>query len=207
MAITLDYLGLDPHSENPDDYAKAAETLKAIQPYVRYFHSSNYINDIANGEICLSIGWSGDLFIAEARAAEAGGKVHIGYSIPKEGTIVWIDNLAIPADAPHPENAHVYINYLLDGRVAARAADRHHPGRGPRQPRHLPAGRGEGETVRRNEDIAGDQALTLAPVGVSQDGRVSCVQVNASYARPAPSTARRTSGICRTASEGSRIST
>jgi putrescine transport system substrate-binding protein len=122
MAITLNYLGLDPHSENPGDYAKAAETLKAIRPYVRYFHSSKYINDIANGEICLSIGWSGDLFIAEARAAEAGGNVHIGYSIPKEGTLVWIDNLAIPADAPHPDNALAYIDYLLDARVAAQNA-------------------------------------------------------------------------------------
>jgi putrescine transport system substrate-binding protein len=122
MAITLNYLGLDPHSENADDYAKAAEMLKAIRPYVRYFHSSQYISDITNGEICLSIGWSGDLFIAEARAAEAGGNVRIGYSIPKEGTMVWIDNLAIPADAPHPENALAYINYLLDGRVAAQNA-------------------------------------------------------------------------------------
>jgi len=122
MAITLNYLGLDPHSEKPEDYAKAAETLKAIRPYVRYFHSSKYINDIANGEICLSIGWSGDLFIAKARAEEAGNNVHIGYSIPKEGTLVWVDNLAIPADAPHPENALAYINNLLDGQVAAQNA-------------------------------------------------------------------------------------
>lgn len=122
LPITLNYLGLDPRSKNPADYAKAAETLKAIRPYVRYFHSSQYVSDIANGEICLSIGWSGDFFIAKARAAEAGGNVHVGYSIPKEGTMVWIDNLAIPADAPHPANALAYINYLLDARVAAQNA-------------------------------------------------------------------------------------
>jgi len=122
VAMALNYLGLDPHSENPDDYEKAGQLLKAVQPYVRYFHSSNYVNDIAGGEICLAIGWSGDFFIAKARAEEAGSNIHIGYSIPKEGTVVWIDNLAIPADAPHPENGHAYINFLLDAKVAAENA-------------------------------------------------------------------------------------
>ncbi len=122
VAMALNYLGLDPHSENPDDYEKAGQLLKAVQPYVRYFHSSNYVNDIAGGEICLAIGWSGDFFIAKARAEEAGSNIHIGYSIPKEGTVVWIDNLAIPADAPHPENGLAYINFLLDATVAAENA-------------------------------------------------------------------------------------
>jgi putrescine transport system substrate-binding protein len=126
MAIALNYLGLNPHSERPEDYEKAAALIKAIQPHVRYFHSSNYVNDIASGEICLAIGWSGDFFIAQARAEEAGSAFHIGYSIPKEGTLVWIDSLAIPADAPHPQNALAYINFLLDGKIAAENASELH---------------------------------------------------------------------------------
>jgi len=165
LPITLNYLGLDPHSKNPDDYAKAAETLKAIRPYVRYFHSSQYVSDIANGEICLSIGWSGDFFIAKARAAEAGGKVHIGYSIPKEGTMVWIDNLAIPKDAPHPENALAYINYLLDARVAAQNASELHtasPNKAAQQIGIIPA-----------EDLGNPAIYPPAPVKAKLFGETS----------------------------------
>jgi len=115
----LAYLGLDPTSESEQDLAKAEETLLAIRPYLRMIHSSNYIDALANGEICIALGWSGDVLQARDRAAEAGLTDVIKYFVPKEGTIIWFDLLAIPRDAPHPENAHVLINFLQRAEVAA----------------------------------------------------------------------------------------
>ncbi|MCB9992228.1 MAG: extracellular solute-binding protein [Hyphomicrobiaceae bacterium] len=119
LPIALNYLGLDPYSESPDDYAKAGALLDGIRPYIRYFNSSLYVDDLANGDICLAIGWSGDAFIARDRAAEADNGVTVGYSIPKEGTLAWIDNFIIPADAEHKDNAYAYINFMLDPDVSA----------------------------------------------------------------------------------------
>jgi putrescine transport system substrate-binding protein len=119
MPIALNYLGLDPTSEKPADLKKAEELLMAIRPYVKYFNSSQYINDLANGDVCLSLGWSGDVFQAQARAVEAKNGVNIEYSIPKEGTMIWFDNMAIPKDAPHPENAHKWINFILQPKIEA----------------------------------------------------------------------------------------
>jgi putrescine transport system substrate-binding protein len=119
VPTVLNYLGLDPNSEDLDDLAKAEELLLQIRPYIRYFHSSQYINDLANGEICLALGWSGDILQARDRAAEAGRGVEIKYTIPKEGTILWFDLMAIPADAPHPETAHMFMNYLMEPEVMA----------------------------------------------------------------------------------------
>jgi len=115
----LAYLGLDPTSESEQDLAKAEETLLAIRPYLRMIHSSNYIDALANGEICIALGWSGDVLQARDRAAEAGLNQAIKYFVPKEGTIIWFDLLAIPRDAPHPENAHALINFLQRAEVAA----------------------------------------------------------------------------------------
>ena len=84
-----------------------------IRPFIRKIHSSQYIDDLANGELCVAVGWSGDILQARDRADEAGQGVKITYAIPKEGTIVWFDMLAIPADAKHPKNAHAFINYLM----------------------------------------------------------------------------------------------
>ena len=109
----LNYLGYDPGTSDPAELQAAADALLAIRPYVRYFHSSQYISDLANGEICVSFGWSGDVFIAGDRAAEAGQGIEIAYSIPKEGTLQWFDMLAIPADAPNPEAAHQFIDFVL----------------------------------------------------------------------------------------------
>lgn len=119
----LNYLGLDPNSRNPDDYAKAEARLLAVRPYVRYFHSSKYISDLANGNICVAAGYSGDIFQAADRAEEAGKGVEIAYAIPKEGANLWFDMLAIPADAKNPEQAHAFINYLLDPGVIAGISD------------------------------------------------------------------------------------
>jgi putrescine transport system substrate-binding protein len=115
----LAYLGLDPTSESEQDLAKAEQTLMAIRPYLRMIHSSNYIDALANGEICIALGWSGDILQARDRAAEAGLDQSIKYFVPKEGTIIWFDLLAIPRDAPHPGNAHALINFLQRAEVAA----------------------------------------------------------------------------------------
>lgn len=119
----LNYLGLDPNSENPDDYAKAEAKLLEVRPYVRYFHSSKYISDLANGNICIAAGFSGDVFQAAARADEAGKGIDIAYSIPKEGGNLWFDMLAIPADAQNVDEAHAFINYLLKPDVIASVSD------------------------------------------------------------------------------------
>ncbi len=119
MATALNYLGLDPNSESADDLKKAEELLMSIRPYVRYFNSSQYIDDLGNGEVCISVGYSGDVFIAQAAAAEAGAGVEVAYVIPKEGALKWFDLFAIPADAPHPDNAHKFIDFMLRPDIAA----------------------------------------------------------------------------------------
>lgn len=120
IGTVLMHLGKDPNSEEQADLEAAEKVLMAIRPYVRYAHSSRYIDDLANGEICLALGWSGDVLQARDRAREAGRGVTVGYSIPQEGTIVFFDMLAIPADAPHPRNAHLFINFLQRPEIAAR---------------------------------------------------------------------------------------
>jgi putrescine transport system substrate-binding protein len=120
VGTVLLFLGKDPNSQSPADLQAAAQVLTAIRPYIRYVHSSRYIDDLANGEICLAFGWSGDVKQARDRAREAGKALDLAYSIPKEGAIENFDMLAIPADAPHVANAHLFINYLLRPQVAAR---------------------------------------------------------------------------------------
>jgi len=115
----LAYLGMDPTSESEQDLARVEQTLMAIRPSLRMIHSSNYIDALANGEICIALGWSGDVLQARDRAAETGQDHVIKYSIPKEGTIIWFDVLAIPRDAPHPESAHAFINFLQRPDIAA----------------------------------------------------------------------------------------
>lgn len=117
--LLLTYLGKDPHSTSPDDFAAAQKLMQAIRPDIKYFHSSSYINDLANGEICAVLGWSGDVFIAASRAADAKNGNNIEYHIPKEGSLLWVDNLAIPKDAQHVDNALKFIDNLLDPKVAA----------------------------------------------------------------------------------------
>ncbi|MGH6671032.1 MAG: polyamine ABC transporter substrate-binding protein [Xanthobacteraceae bacterium] len=120
MPAGLHFLGLDPNTSNPADLEKVTNLLMKIRPYVRKFHSSEYINALATGEICFAVGFSGDVKQAQKRAAEAKSGIQIAYVIPKEGAQLWFDNLAIPNDAPHVAEAHELINYLLDPRVAAR---------------------------------------------------------------------------------------
>ena len=123
IPTALNFLGLNPDSRDPAELAKAEELLLAIRPYVRKFHSSEYINALANGDICLAVGWSGDVFQARDRAAEADQGVEIAYSIPTEGAEMWFDQLAIPADAKHVDEAHAFINYIMKPEVAAKASN------------------------------------------------------------------------------------
>lgn len=123
FATVLHYMGKDPNSTNPADYKAAGEVLAKLRPYITYFHSSQYINDLANGDICVSIGWSGDVMQASKRAVEAKNGVEVKYVVPKEGALVFYDMLAIPADAKHPENAHAFINYLMRPEVIAKISN------------------------------------------------------------------------------------
>jgi len=115
----LAYLGRPPLSRDEKDLERAYEAVKKIRPYIKKFHSSQYINDLANGDLCVAFGYSGDVFQAQQRAEEAKNGVNIAYTIPKEGAMLWIDQMAIPADAPHPENALKWINFILRPEIAA----------------------------------------------------------------------------------------
>jgi putrescine transport system substrate-binding protein len=119
LKVVLAWKGKDPNSQDPADLQVAEDALMAIRPFVRMIHSSNYIDALANGEICLAVGWSGDVLQSRDRAAEAGQGVEVAFSVPKEGTIIWFDMYAIPADAPHPNNAHAFINFMMKPEVAA----------------------------------------------------------------------------------------
>jgi putrescine transport system substrate-binding protein len=123
MPTVLNYMGLNANSTNPEDYKKAEAKLLAVRPYVTYFHSSKYIADLANGDICIAIGFSGDMFQARNRAAEAKKGVNIAYTIPKEGGALWFDMLAIPKDSGNVKEAHAFINYLLKPEVIAQVSD------------------------------------------------------------------------------------
>lgn len=114
--LALNYLGLDPASSDPDELRRAMDVVAAIRPFVRYFHSSQYIDDFANGEVCLVLGWSGDLYQAIGSARPG---LNLRYVIPREGSLLWFDLLAIPVDAPNPDHAYRLLDHLLDPEVAA----------------------------------------------------------------------------------------
>ncbi len=123
IPATLKYLGQDPDSKDPAVLAEAEPVLMAIRPYIRKFHSSENINTLANGDICLAVMWSGDAKIAATRAREAGKNVRIEYRIPKEGAQMWFDMMAMPKDAPNPDDALTFVNYLLEPRVIAKSTN------------------------------------------------------------------------------------
>ena len=123
LPAALNYLGLKPDSKAPEDLAKAEELMLSIRPSIRKFHSSEYINGLANGDICVAVGFSGDMFIAQGRAKEAEQGVEIDYSVPKDGALMWFDVMAMPADAKNVAEAHEFINYILRPEVAAKASN------------------------------------------------------------------------------------
>jgi putrescine transport system substrate-binding protein len=144
----LKWLGEDPDSHDPDVIAKTEAVFAAVRPYVQKFHSSEYINALANGDICLAVGWSGDVLQARDRAAEADQGVTIDYVIPKEGALMWFDSFAIPADAAHVEEAHEFLNYIMRPEVAAKASNYVYYANGNLASKEF-----------LNEDVIGDTAI------------------------------------------------
>ncbi len=123
VPAALKYAGEDPDGHDAEALEKAGEVLKAVRPYVQKFHSSEYINALANGEICVAFGWSGDILQARDRAAEADNGVEVEYHIPEEGALMWFDQMAIPVDAPNPDAAHAFLNFIMDPQNMAAASN------------------------------------------------------------------------------------
>ena len=123
IPAALKFLGEDPDSHDPDVIAKTEAVHSAVQPYVLKYHNSEYINALANGDICVAFGWSGDILQARDRAAEADNGVEIEYHAPTEGALMWFDQMAIPVDAPNPEGAHVFLNFIMDAQNMAAASN------------------------------------------------------------------------------------
>lgn len=123
LPAALNYLGKNPDSRDRGDLELAAAVLTKVRPFVEKFNSSEYINGLANGDICIAVGWSGDVFQARDRAAEADNGVEINYIIPKEGSLMWFDQMAIPADAKHVDAAHKFLNYIMRPDVIAKASN------------------------------------------------------------------------------------
>jgi putrescine transport system substrate-binding protein len=128
LQLALNYLHLDPNSNNPEDYKRAEKLLLAVRPYIRAFDSSEYMNGLGNKEFCISMSWSGDYAAARARARAAGVDVNLAFTVPKEGANASFDALLIPVDAPHPDAAHRFLNYILEPRVIADITNEIHYG-------------------------------------------------------------------------------
>jgi putrescine transport system substrate-binding protein len=119
IRAVLSYLGKDPNSQSPADLASAEATLDKIRPFIRNINSSEYIEALANGDLCLAVAYNGDVMQARDRAREANKGIDIKYSLPKEGSILWFDMLAIPKDAPDPDSAYAFMNYMMSPKVIA----------------------------------------------------------------------------------------
>jgi putrescine transport system substrate-binding protein len=117
--MALVYLGFDANSTDPEEIRAAEAMLLSVRPFVKYFSSARILNDLPNKEVCVAMSWSGDYAVARERSAEAGVEIDLAYTVPAEGSVFWFDGLFIPADAPHPENAHRFIDYLLRPEVIA----------------------------------------------------------------------------------------
>lgn len=123
IPAALQYIGQDPDSKDEDVLAMAESVLSAVRPYVQKYHSSEYISALANGDICVAFGWSGDILQSRDRAAEADNGIEIAYNAPVEGALMWFDQMAIPVDAPNPEGAHAFLNFILDAENMAAASN------------------------------------------------------------------------------------
>lgn len=123
LPVAFAYLGLDPNTDDEESLAAVQEMLLKVRPYVRYFSNDKYLSDIPNKELCVAMAWSGDYANAVQRSKEAGIDINLAYSVPKEGAGLWIDGIFIPTDAPHVDNAHVFMNFLMREDIAFRNAD------------------------------------------------------------------------------------
>jgi putrescine transport system substrate-binding protein len=119
IRAVFSYLGKDPNSQSAEDLAAAESVLTKIRPFIRNIHSSEYIEALANGDLCIAVAYNGDVMQARDRAREANKGIDIKYSVPKQGTILWFDMLAIPKDAPDPDSAYAFLNYMMDPKVIA----------------------------------------------------------------------------------------
>ena len=126
LQLALNYLHLDPNTTRPEDYRQAEKLLLAVRPYIRAFDSSEYMNGLANSEFCISMSWSGDYATSRARARAAGVDVQLAFTVPKEGANGSFDAWLIPADAPHPQAAHEFLNFMLEPRVIAAITNEIH---------------------------------------------------------------------------------
>ncbi len=148
IPAALNYIGEDPDSHDPDVIEKAGEVFGPVRPHIAKFHSSEYINALANGDICVAVGWSGDILQARDRAAEADNGVEISYFSPKEGAQMWFDQMAIPVDAPNPEGAHKFLNFIMDAQNMAAASNYVYYANGNKASQEF-----------LNEDVIGDPAI------------------------------------------------
>ncbi|WP_397448001.1 polyamine ABC transporter substrate-binding protein [Pseudomonas sp. NA-150] len=123
IPLALKYLGRDPRSAAPEDLKAAENLLLSVRPYIKKFDSVNYLNSLPNGDTCMAMTWSGDAATAQARAEEAGLKTKLSYFIPKEGSLIWFDDMYIPSDAPHAANAHKFIEYMLQPQQMANVTN------------------------------------------------------------------------------------
>ncbi len=123
IPAALTYAGLESDRKDDEALAKAEEVLLAVRPYVQKFHSSEYINALANGDICVAFGWSGDILQARDRAAEADNGVEVAYNAPVEGALMWFDQMAIPVDAPNVDGAHKFLDFIMDAQNMAAASN------------------------------------------------------------------------------------
>jgi putrescine transport system substrate-binding protein len=119
LRAVYSFLGKDPNSQSPDDLVLAEAVLTKIRPYIRNINSSEFIEALANGDLCIAVGYNGDVMQARDRAHEANKGIEIKYMVPKEGSILWFDMLAIPKDAPDPDSAYAYLNYIMTPQVIA----------------------------------------------------------------------------------------
>jgi putrescine transport system substrate-binding protein len=123
MRAVLPYLGRDPNSQKAEDLAAAEATLLKIRPYIRNINSSEYIEALANGDLCVAVGYNGDVLQARDRSREANKGVDVKYMVPSEGSVLWIDMLAIPKDAPDRESAYAFMNYMMTPQVIAEVSN------------------------------------------------------------------------------------
>ena len=126
IPMVLAYLGLDPNTTNPADFDAVAKAFAPIRQHIRAFDASNFLNSIANKELCMINTWSGDYATAKARATDAGIKMNLAYYVPKTGSPVWMDMWCIPAKAKHVDNAHKFINYMMEPEVIAKCTNYTH---------------------------------------------------------------------------------
>lgn len=169
LPAALHFLGKDPDSKNPSDYKEAAEVLRSIRPYVTLFSSSGYINDLASGSLCLALGWSGDINIARKRALEAKSGQDVVAFVPKNGGLLFFDMMAIPVDAPHPKNAHAFINYIMRPEVHAAITNKVNYANPNKESRKF-----INEAVAKNPSVfpsSADMANMVPPKALSNDVR------------------------------------